>query len=599
MFEYNSSGNIFIQENSSFDGSVWAVNFRKEYNYNLSGKDSIQLEYSFVNNVWSLSNKRSWTYDSLDKMTRRITEAFSNNVFQVVEDIRTDYSLSPPGYVRVDSIYIGSMGNLVLVNINLYQYSNSDSSKFLVLSSPFVIMFGGVSMWEWYRCGDTLWDRQGLITGWWYDGTFDSNCNPINYNDGTASNSSGVHSNQFDYTYLNCQKMKVLLSAEKSKICEGDSILLAANVFGGTPPYQYQWTSNNGLMNATNSHPTINPDSTTKYFITVTDANLLHWSDSIEVKVDPFIHANVNILSIDTSSNCNSALLVASNTRGAWLVWLFDNSYTSNHDTVFLARFNGSYSIQINSGVCPAQFDTLVLTSLIHPAPIVNVNKGCNQLFAHSATATLYKWYLNSDTNVYFIGDTIDILVNANYFIIAEDSLGCVSDRDFTYFEMFKLIPSFGNACNDSCLGRANVQVLPPYSPYSYQWSNGDTLSFADSLCNSIVSLTVTDRDGCQLTAIDSCLGVSIFEIDNAIKRINVFPNPASTVLHLDLMNTDFNFPIHWQVMDVFGRIIDDDIIHENDIKLNENMYSSGMYIFRITKDSKYKGGGKFIVRKN
>ncbi len=51
------------------------------------------------------------------------------------------------------------------------------------------------------------------------------------------------------------------------------SVTLSANVNGGTSPYTYSWTPTNSLSTSTASSTTASPNSTTKYYVKVTDAD--------------------------------------------------------------------------------------------------------------------------------------------------------------------------------------------------------------------------------------------------------------------------------------------------------------------------------------
>ena len=59
-------------------------------------------------------------------------------------------------------------------------------------------------------------------------------------------------------------------------ICPGDTATLGLPATGGTAPYTYQWSPANSSLNSTNiASPKAFPDSTTKYYLTVTDADRL------------------------------------------------------------------------------------------------------------------------------------------------------------------------------------------------------------------------------------------------------------------------------------------------------------------------------------
>ncbi|MBN1447826.1 MAG: SBBP repeat-containing protein [Bacteroidetes bacterium] len=71
------------------------------------------------------------------------------------------------------------------------------------------------------------------------------------------------------------------------RLCEGTTTPLDATVSGGTPPYRYSWTPVNGLFDPQVARPTAQPERTTTYTLTVTDARGCSASDEVTVNVYP------------------------------------------------------------------------------------------------------------------------------------------------------------------------------------------------------------------------------------------------------------------------------------------------------------------------
>ncbi len=599
--EYDSTGRLIVQEKAYYNGSFWDTNFRLEKYYTVNNQDSLLLQYSIVNTVYDLYYRITYQYDSIFRIVRKTSESYLNSVFQKTEDILTDYPSNTAGIIRADSVYINYFSGLYLYYVYAYASIGPNGFGYTIFDDPFNIMFPWASYSANIICGDTLWEWGAGHSANWRRGNYNSECLPVHLEEGGGSLSSGVHSMNDDYYYVNCNLMQGFLSAQSKKICQGDTIQLAANVYGGTPPYHYQWSSSHGIINDTISHPNVQPDSTTTYFITVTDSNLNQWTDSVFIQVGRFYPANLEILSVDSTSTCSSAEIIAKGASGAYLSWSFNHHYfptTSSLDSIIQANYTGWYFLSVYSGVCPVQMDSIELNMLPHPHPYLSVRSGCNEMIASATAPAQFNWYHFNDTIYFYSGDTLDIQSNGNYRAEAMDSLGCPSNRDGYYFEVFSITPSFQNACNDSCMGTASVYVEPSAGRYSYLWSNGDTLYYTDSLCNSPLSVTVTSYNGCQLSASDSCLGVSVQEIFLPdLHRVSVFPNPATSILHLELNNSLLKFPIRWQVSNILGQLTDDRLIFENSIPLDKHSYPTGIYLFQLVQDSKIIGTGKFIIQ--
>lgn len=72
-----------------------------------------------------------------------------------------------------------------------------------------------------------------------------------------------------------------------TRMCAGSSTALSATVGGGTPPYTYSWSPTVGMTNATSPTPTVRPERSTTYTLTVTDSRGCVDNDEVTVSVFP------------------------------------------------------------------------------------------------------------------------------------------------------------------------------------------------------------------------------------------------------------------------------------------------------------------------
>ncbi len=71
-------------------------------------------------------------------------------------------------------------------------------------------------------------------------------------------------------------------------IYSGSSITINGSGFGGEQPYSYSWSPSNSLNDPNIFNPVANPDETTNYSLTLTDANGCSGHDSVEVYVKSY-----------------------------------------------------------------------------------------------------------------------------------------------------------------------------------------------------------------------------------------------------------------------------------------------------------------------
>ncbi len=109
-----------------------------------------------------------------------------------------------------------------------------------------------------------------------------------------------------------------------------------------------------------------------------------------------------------------------------------------------------------------------------------------------------YIWSGGDSTN------TVDSLSAGTYLLSARSSEGCIETEIFEVQEPPALSVSLSGqdaTCNGVDDGKVTASPSGGTSPYSYQWSNGDTTATIDSLPAGTYSVTVTDSNGCQSSA--------------------------------------------------------------------------------------------------
>ncbi|MBU2649353.1 MAG: VCBS repeat-containing protein [Bacteroidetes bacterium] len=85
----------------------------------------------------------------------------------------------------------------------------------------------------------------------------------------------------------------VIENTGNDTICQGENILLQCLPSGGSPPFDFNWTSDPPGITGTSSEISVMPGVNTIYIVSVTDALLNFRSDSIEIMVKPSPPANI------------------------------------------------------------------------------------------------------------------------------------------------------------------------------------------------------------------------------------------------------------------------------------------------------------------
>jgi len=125
-------------------------------------------------------------------------------------------------------------------------------------------------------------------------------------------------------------------------------------------------------------------------------------------------------------------------------------------------------------------------------------------------------------------------------------------------------------------------------APYSYLWSNGATTEDIDSLAAGPYSVVATDITGCTVSAditVPSTTGLPERLHD---PKIELFPNPTSGQLTLNVSNSRSNLSIELHQID--GQLIytkdllnlQDDLVN---LTIDLSKYAKGMYYLQIVTD--------------
>jgi gliding motility-associated-like protein len=167
--------------------------------------------------------------------------------------------------------------------------------------------------------------------------------------------------------------------------------------------------------------------------------------------------------------------------------------------------FAGSYCILVTdasscvSSVCVSLSEPTQLVAVASGTP-PSCNGGTDGLVSAAVTGGIgpytYAWTGTGGCNTASCG----LLGDGTYNLTVTDANGCVATSSVTLVEpatLAMLITGVDVSCGGLCDGSANVIAAGGTTPYTYAWSNGDIGQIADSLCAAIVTLSITDANGC------------------------------------------------------------------------------------------------------
>lgn len=285
------------------------------------------------------------------------------------------------------------------------------------------------------------------------------------------------------------------------EICgdQGGEIIL--NLTGGNLPYTYVW-------NTGDTSKAIQNLSSGSYSATITD------SLGCTIETLPLAIGNNNgNLSVDAiivrDEHCNNTTgsinLAISGNQGT-LSYQWNNGSTSSNLNNLSA---GNYICTITDsqgcsviarGTVSNSSGALSINPFLISDEYCGQQDGAIDLTTQGAMLPISYLWSNGATTEDLTG-----LSQGTYELTVTDGLGCSSISSYSIQNntgslASNLLSLTHEVCNNS-LGEINHFVTGGISPYSYQWSNGDTSQNLANLSTGNYYCTITDSAGCQLLA--------------------------------------------------------------------------------------------------
>ena len=344
--------------------------------------------------------------------------------------------------------------------------------------------------------------------------TVNGGTNPISYlwnNNATTANLTNVGAGSYSVVITDGNGCTASASATVTQpaalvlngtvanvLCSGGSNgSVAITVNGGVFPYSYAWSNGATTQN-------INNVSANTYTVTATDANSCNISASFTVTSPSAITSSVTGTNVTCHGQANgtATLTVGGGTSPYSYSW---SNFQATQNLSGLS--GGTYYVIITDANGCTRRDSVIITE---PAAIVlgisSTNVNCNGGTNGTVTTTVtggtnpitYLWSNNATTaNLSGVGA-------GNYSVVITDGNGCTASASATITQPAALVLN-GTVANVLCAGGNNgsiaITVNGGVFPYGYAWDNGATTQNLNNLTAGGYAVTVTDANGCSITA--------------------------------------------------------------------------------------------------
>ncbi|MBN2682870.1 MAG: PKD domain-containing protein [Bacteroidales bacterium] len=305
--------------------------------------------------------------------------------------------------------------------------------------------------------------------------------------------------------------------------CNGEA---SVNVIGGTTPYSYLWTGPG--LGAGNTNSSVSSLCAGNYSLLVSDANGCNLMQNFTLVEPPFINLTFSTIDEQCSGACDGeALVIPSGGTGPGYTYQWDANAENQTSANAVGLCAGNYQVTVydenNCGQTgnvnvmtpnPMSFVSVVVTD-------VNCFGNCNGSIAVNVTGGTppytYVWSNGSGSQ------NPSGLCQGVYNLTVYDDNGCFITTTAIVNQPPQLAMTL-SVTDETCYGyndgSITNDIIGGQPPYNIIWMPGGlTTPSIINLADGTYCVTVTDFNGCSLTACETVDGPDPLEIVNIITQ--------------------------------------------------------------------------------
>ncbi len=275
------------------------------------------------------------------------------------------------------------------------------------------------------------------------------------------------------------------------------------NVANGTAPYDYEWSNGFNVLSSLNVNNTATGLAGGVIMVTITDDNGCAFTtgESIMEPAEIIIGTTSTNESFDGACDGTITTTVSGGTSPYSYLW--SNAASANAIANLCA---GTYMLTVtDNNACTSTHQGIIATGVVCAitTSVTSENVSCFNAVDGSISIIVmggqspytYIWQNDSTTN------QLSNISAGPYTVTITDAIGCQKTETIVITQPSLLAASI-TATPVSCFsgidGSLSMNVFGGTSPYSYEWSTGDTSATIQDLSAGLYYVTLTDAGGCQ-----------------------------------------------------------------------------------------------------
>jgi len=321
------------------------------------------------------------------------------------------------------------------------------------------------------------------------------------------------------YNVFNPVSMNINLNITNASCGMNDGLATATILNGGTGPFTYQWSNGDDAATADSLSAGI-------YMLTVTDPIGCSAAETFGVNNA----GGLSLSAVVTDASCSGVfdgeinLTVSGGSAPYSYSW---SNASANEDLVNIKP--GGYMVEVtdNNG-CVAVLTTNVGSSSIDLSNVTLTNPDCGDtdgmislVPVGGASPYTYLWSSNAGGAT---TSSVSSLAAGNYYVTVTDDNGCAETEMFSLSNPSGPVLDLNSVSSSHCAGNTgniNISIVTGVSPFSYEWSNGETTQDISGLNAGNYSVDVTDNDGCVTSLNVIVPGITLDPITLCMSTVN------------------------------------------------------------------------------
>lgn len=276
-----------------------------------------------------------------------------------------------------------------------------------------------------------------------------------------------------------------------------------ATITGGTVTYTYNW-SNGATTEDINSIPA------GTYTLTVTDANGCTISETFDV-TQPAAPLNIELFATPVDCNGDNTGEIDATVTGGTMP--YDYLWSNGEVTSDIENIPaGIYTLTVTdaqgciafTGTTVEEPAALTITPVITDASCYGYSDGQIQINVAGGVQPYYfNWGNQNEILLNNPSETITGLSASDYFVRVRDENGCITEQTLTVGEPTPFVATSvvtDALCNGSPDGTIDMTIVGGTTPYTYQWSDGQTVEDPINLTSGYHTYEFTDDQGCVIS---------------------------------------------------------------------------------------------------